>query len=208
MYNQKLKSIDERLKKEEKKKVAGGKLRKGGGKWRGRVEEAGHHTSTVNFYCASTNCIDEQLNKEEEEKQKSKCGKWRMGGGKWRGRGGGGGSRREERRAWRRVSSAKLTCTYTFTTKRAVSMVGCQANGSWVLNEDLIVGPDGKEVSMEESPYVHLDRSSPRGTGTCRRYSADCCCEKSFVYLCYRSLHSIYLRQGGGAYNAQPLWYW
>ena len=133
------------------------------------------------------------MKKEEEEKQKSTCGKWRKGGGKWRGERG-GGSRREERRAWRWVSSAKLTCTYTFTTKRAVSMVGCQANGSWVLNEDLIVGSDGKEVSMEESPYVHLDRSPARGTGTCRRYSADCCCEKSFVYLCYCSLHSTFAK--------------
>ena len=41
-------------------------------------------------------------------------------------------------------------------TKRAVSRVGCQDNGLWVLNEKLIINADGKEVSVDDSPCIWL----------------------------------------------------
>lgn len=53
------------------------------------------------------------------------------------------------------IQAKKRSCG-PLTTKRAVSMVGRQANGSWVLNNNLIVGPDGKEVSIDESPYIWI----------------------------------------------------
>lgn len=53
------------------------------------------------------------------------------------------------------IQAKKRRCG-PLNTKKAVSMVGRQANGSWVLNEKLIVGPDGEEVSVEESPYIWI----------------------------------------------------
>ena len=41
-------------------------------------------------------------------------------------------------------------------TKRAVSKVGLQNNGSWVLNDQVIIAPDGRAVSTEDSPYIWL----------------------------------------------------
>ena len=43
-------------------------------------------------------------------------------------------------------------------TKKAVSRVRRQENGSWVLNEEVIVGVSGQQVSLDTSPYI-LDRS-------------------------------------------------
>lgn len=40
--------------------------------------------------------------------------------------------------------------------KKAVSRVGRQENGSWVLNEEVIVGVSGQQVSLDTSPYTWI----------------------------------------------------
>ena len=52
------------------------------------------------------------------------------------------------------IQANKYSCG-PLITKRAVSMVGWQANGSWVYNT-FIVGPDGKEVSIDVSPNIWI----------------------------------------------------
>lgn len=41
-------------------------------------------------------------------------------------------------------------------TKRAVSRVGCQEDGLWVLNEKLIIDENGRQVSLDDSPCIWL----------------------------------------------------
>ena len=41
-------------------------------------------------------------------------------------------------------------------TKRAVSTVGRQPDGSWVLNADIIVAPDGESIEAKDCPYISV----------------------------------------------------
>jgi len=41
-------------------------------------------------------------------------------------------------------------------TKKAVSRVGRQENGSWVLNEEVLVGVSGQQVGLDTSPYIWI----------------------------------------------------
>ena len=41
-------------------------------------------------------------------------------------------------------------------TKRAISKVGLQDNGSWALSEKVIIGNDGEPIPPEDSPYIWI----------------------------------------------------
>ena len=50
----------------------------------------------------------------------------------------------------------KTRKTATIPVKYAVSNVGLQDNGIWVLGDNTYISPNGEEVSMEGSQYVWL----------------------------------------------------